>query len=75
MSVAFLIIVIGWIIFSTVWDGRTHNRERILAEMQETYSKREVLNLIFETKREVLVLFLAYGFLVGIAFAAIIMRR
>ena len=43
--------------------------------MKEVYSKHEALNLIYETKSQVMVLFLAYGFLIGVALVAMITLR
>ena len=75
MSGIFLIIVIAWVMFSTLWDDRQTNKQRMPAEMKEVYSKHEALNLIYETKSQVMVLFLAYGFLIGVALVAMITLR
>jgi hypothetical protein len=69
MSGAFLLLVIGWVVFSTIWDGREHQKQKLLVEMRDRYSKHEALDLIYQSKHHTMIFYLAYGFLIGIAAA------
>lgn len=74
MAVIFLIVVVVWIVFSIAWDGRKRNQEKMLKEMEDSYTKEEALHLLLAMKREVFIPFLAQGILLGIAFCGVLMR-
>jgi hypothetical protein len=69
MSGAFFLLVIVWVVFSTIWDRREHQKQKLLVEMRDSYSKREALDLIYQSKHQTMIFYLAYGFLIGIAAA------
>lgn len=72
---AFLILVILWVIFATVLDGRDSHKQKLLSDMRDTYSKEETLDLAYRMKHSTIVLYLAYGFMIGVATAGYLMRR
>jgi DNA repair protein RadC len=71
MAILFLLVVVVWIIFSMAWDGRKRNREKMLEEMKDSYTKQETLDLLLAMKREAFIPFLAQGLLLGIAFLGV----
>ncbi|HKO42690.1 MAG TPA: hypothetical protein VJU84_05345 [Pyrinomonadaceae bacterium] len=74
MAEFFLIVFVLWVIGSTMWDGREANKKRILAEMREAYSKQEALNLVSEMKSHAMIIYLAYGTVIGALFSAVIRK-
>jgi hypothetical protein len=74
MSGAFLVVLIAWAIVATAWDARDANKQKILAEMRDYYSKQETLNLIYQMKHQTMILYLGYGFLIGVATLAFLKR-
>jgi hypothetical protein len=72
VSVIFLVLIVAWIIFSTLWDDRPRSKEQALLKMKDSYSKQEALELAVQMRREALIYYLIYGFLVGVTVASTI---
>ena len=65
-SAIFILIVAGWVIISTYLDGSQRTKNEILKDMKDYYSKDEALNLLYSAKHQTLILYLAYGFVLGV---------
>ena len=60
-----VLVVAAWVAVSLVWDGSQRRRDSTLAEMKDSYSKKETLDLIYEMKHRAVMLYLVYGILLG----------
>jgi len=66
MATVILLIVIAWVIISTLLGSREKIQQEILKEMKDLYTKKEVLRIIYDIRSEVAWIYLAYGALIGI---------
>ena len=74
MALFFLIALIAWLIAGYFWEGRERNKEKILAEMREIYSKREAYNLLYEMKNQAMLIGLLYGTVIGVCIVVVFRR-
>ena len=69
--IVFILIAIGWIITSTALDGSQRRKNDILKDMKDYYSKDEALTFVYAAKHQTMILYLAYGFVLGALFSSL----